>query len=387
MALIVVSSRDGDRDDAAAPSSPTAPDRDGDVRQEDPGSFGPGEAIPVTLQEGDVSFLLTTIGEDPDEPLTVTRVTDPDGEVIYQADAELTNASGGLTQAVRGGFQAGEVSIIAPAHPGFDVRPGTYAILVDNVAPVEASVLIKSGDVGPDVRQAIDLNIWLLSGDHDQATLEEGLRSGMDRVLESRNLVVGDISFSTPTPADTDSFAVVDAEAQPGEICEAMARTLGAERAVNLALIESFLDSSRGLASGLPGAPQHAEARASCVTAATRADEELITLDVLASTIMHEGSHFMGLTHTTEEDGAFFDDFADTLECDIGTYDGRDNLGYPGELDDLVSATECGTEGAGENYMFFEDSPPDVRDVLSQTVMTEDQAWALRRHPLFYPVG
>ena len=76
----------------------------------------------------------------------------------------------------------------------------------------------------------------------------------------------------------------------------------------------------------------------------------------------------------------------DTAECDVTTFDGREDFGYLGEDHDAISATECGVEGAAHNFMCFEDSPPDTRSTLTQTAMTPDQAWALRRHPLFYPV-
>jgi hypothetical protein len=386
VALLIVSG-DDDGNGGSTSARPSAASTAGDVRQENLGSFQPGESIPVTLEEGDISFLLTAVGEDRNETLTVTTVTDPDGEAIYEVTPDLISATGGLTQASRGGYEPGEASIIAPVHPGLDVRPGTYEILIDHVVPVEATVMIKSGDVSPDARQAVDLNVWLLSSDHDQAKLEEELKVGMDAVLEPQNLEIGDISFTVAGADDLDSFSSVDADSPLSEVCLAMREDLGLERAVNLAIIESFLDDSTiGLASGLPGAPQMPIAGADCVVASTQIEGEVLPITSIASTVVHEGSHFMGLSHTTEEDGTTFDDFADTADCDIATFDGRENFDYPGEVDELISATECGVEGAADNYMFFEDSPDDTRDVLTQTAMTPDQAWALRRHPLFYPV-
>lgn len=378
---------DGSDRTASGGGEPFGPAGD-DVRQEELGSFGPGEAIPVTLEEGDVSFLLTAVGDDRDEILTVTSVIDPAGEEIYKVTADLLSATGGLTAAARGGYEPGEASIIAPVHPGLDVRAGTYEIVIDNLVPVDATVLIKSGDVGPDVRQALDLNVWLLSTDHDQDTLERELQDALDEVLIPQNLQIGSINFVTADDEDVDSFARIDAESPVSEVCLAMREDLGLERAVNLAVVESFTDDSTiGLASGLPGAPQMPAAGADCVVAASQIEGEVLPIPTIASTVVHEGSHFMGLAHTTEDDGLTFDDFDDTADCDIDTFDGRDNFDYPGEEDELISATECGVEGAAENYMFFEDSPDDTRDVLTQTVMTPDQAWALRRHPLFYPVN
>ena len=55
IALLVITDGDDERDDAPAPVATAG--SGADIRQESLGSFDPGQAIPVTLEEGDVSFL------------------------------------------------------------------------------------------------------------------------------------------------------------------------------------------------------------------------------------------------------------------------------------------------------------------------------------------
>jgi hypothetical protein len=361
-------------------SSPgDGPDRSGggavaDLRREEPGSFEPGEPIPVTLREGDVSFLLTAVADDATEFPAITSVTDPDGVVIYELGDDL-EVGGDLTTAAL--WDEGEVSLLAPAHPGLDVRPGTYEVLVD--LPVDVTVVIKSGEVGAQVPQLIDLNLWLASSDLDADTLEAEVRPRIERVLRTQNLAVGRVEVVDADPADAERFAEIDGDTQVTDVCGAVAADVGDSRSLDLAIVESIDDGETlGISSGLPGSTSAPGASRTCTIAATRD----VSLDTLAATIVHEGSHFMGLAHTTEEDGSAVDSFADTPECDVDTYDGRDNLGVPGTPDGLVDETECGYEGAGANYMF-----PSSSGVLEQTDMSADQAWALRRHPLVYPAA
>jgi hypothetical protein len=382
-AMVVADDSTGDLDDRSG--RPVESAAVGDLRTVDLGPFTQGESIPVTIAPGDVSFLLTATADDADEPLAVVGVRDPDGEIIYAADNALVEASGGLTTHVRQSQVAtGEVSIIAPAHPGLDVRPGVYQVAIDNVAPVDVSVVIKSGDDIDTIAQVIDVNIWSASTAFDAATLQAGLREGMDVVLGPHGLEVGEITVTAASAGDIEAHARTRVE-RLEEVCEAVAADIGTTRALNLAVVETLSDDLAGIASGLPGAIEDPEAKATCVVAATGVGTQRFPMANIASTVVHEASHFLGLTHTTEEDGTLSDDFNDTAACDLATQDGRDNLGYPGDEDGALTAEECGLEGGADNYMFFEDPYPDIRDVLTQVVMSPDQAWALRRHPLFRP--
>jgi hypothetical protein len=93
-----------------------------------------------------------------------------------------------------------------------------------------------------------------------------------------------------------------------------------------------------------------------------------------AYNILHEGGHFMSLPHTTESDGGLFDIFDDTPECSAEDFD-EDGDGF---VDDF----ECDIDGGANNLMFWSGEPDYAPFILSDA-----QAWVLRRHPLFYIVG
>ncbi len=63
---------------------------------------------------------------------------------------------------------------------------------------------------------------------------------------------------------------------------------------------------------------------------------------------------------------------ADTPECDADRYDDDGN--------GIVDQYEC-ERADGSNYMFW-----GSEGLTTEFVISEEQAWVLRRHPLFYSV-
>jgi hypothetical protein len=111
-----------------------------------------------------------------------------------------------------------------------------------------------------------------------------------------------------------------------------------------------------------PGSPN------SCATIAWELHEG--DYNELGATIVHEGSHFLGLPHTTESDGVIFDLFADTPDCPAKFYDA--------DASGQVEASECTQRGA-DNYMFWQSS-----GVFQDFIITPEQGWTIRQHPFFY---
>jgi len=120
--------------------------------------------------------------------------------------------------------------------------------------------------------------------------------------------------------------------------------------------------------SPIPGMPFATESQNSCVVISLEQHEA--NYHYVGSTIVHEGSHFMGLTHTTEANGVSFDLFDDTPECPLGQYD----LDESGEVEEQ----EC-LEVDSSNYMFWQDS-----GYINNFIISNQQAWVIRSHPLFY---
>jgi hypothetical protein len=153
-------------------------------------------------------------------------------------------------------------------------------------------------------------------------------------------------------------------------------QNMGYGRAINLVIVNEILDLSgedtgtAGISSGLPGTVMVTDSPQSCVIVSWFAFED--SYEEQAGNIIHEASHLMSLTHTSEADGTYFDLFTDTPECDVDSFDADGNE----EIDEF----ECDLQGGARNYMFYSG---DIS--FAPFVMSADQAWTLRRHPLFYP--
>ncbi len=114
-----------------------------------------------------------------------------------------------------------------------------------------------------------------------------------------------------------------------------------------------------------------ADSGLSCVAGMAAPDPDDPGRDLFerAIVVWHEAAHHLGLYHTTEEDGLFFDLISDTPECPADRFDENG--------DGFVDLFECDRHGA-DNFMFYDGDG---------TTMTSGQAWSIRRHPLLYPGG
>lgn len=356
-----------------------------DLRRVDFGQLPGATEVTITLESGDASFLFFARSSDLTEYISITQIAGPDGSTLYALDTASYDVGGvgGFDEPLEG---VGEVALVMPRAPQFPIQPGDYVISVETEtgSPIStAGAIIRSSNVdGP---QALDLNFWLVSNNPEvatpefQATMAEGMRREIDNIISPHNLKIGNVNFFVGSAADIDRFSTTELDENTGspqlaEGCMAMDQSVGASRALNLVVIEGFYEptdpeageSTSGIATGTPGAPMVAGSPQSCVFIALVGDYDWATNTQGLNTI-HEGAHLLGLPHTTEEDGNLFDYFQDTAECQVGQFDS--------DGDGIVGQDECfGADGS--NYMFWEEGG---------LQMSADQAWVLRRHPLFYP--
>jgi hypothetical protein len=107
--------------------------------------------------------------------------------------------------------------------------------------------------------------------------------------------------------------------------------------------------------------------------------------DLVAYISAHEGGHFMGLFHTTEAFGDFFDPLRDTAQCLCSTacLSARNanlcaNFQFVLTADVCTQAgkTEC---GGGDNLMFWLVQPP-----ISQGNLSPEQGKVVRANPVVH---
>jgi hypothetical protein len=237
-----------------------------------------------------------------------------------------------------------------------------------------SAIIVKSGNVN--ATQAIDLNLLILTDNitaDDFSTIESNLRSEMDSILKSHNLQTGTINFTIGSDSQKQRYAsnffpesdLVHSSLL--DLCGLMASTVGSNRALNVAFVDDVGDEgTAGISVGLPGSPMVDGSPISCVVAALQGNTDFAN-NTQGINILHEGSHLMGMTHTTESEGTYFDLFNDTPECRANQFDTNN--------DGIVDDAECASQD-GRNYMFWSEGGLN---------MSSAQAWTLRRHPLFYP--
>ncbi len=356
-----------------------------DIRVVPLGNLGESGQVTLTVPEGDVSLLFTAIAADPTDQIIVESVIGPNGESLYTlSDWEQDEFESDMFKEAL--FGDGEIVFYLPVAPQFELQPGAYQITLSTIYgdPIpDAFVVFRSGDVdGP---QAVDMNVWLVSEDPNvtspegQSTLSAIIRKTVDKVLSQQDLRLGQLNFFAANDAQLEAFAR-STEDDQAESCQALAGIAGAGRALNVILIDELApspvaddvdvgDDIAGL-SPSPGSILVPASGTSCVTVAWEIHER--DFDDLGATIVHEGSHFLSLQHTSEQDGEVFDVLADTLECGADQFD--DNG------DGIVDQFEC-EQADGANYMFW-----GSEGLTTDFVISEDQAWVLRRHPLFYPI-
>lgn len=346
--------------------------------------------VELTIEEDDVSVLFQVVASDPDAPLGLLEIFTPDDELLYLLDDMNNEIEFGFVPYTE--ENTGELGVFLPAAPQYDLEAGDYIFAFgtefDDIESVTA--IVRSGNV--DVRQAIDINLGVFSWDSElddprqQDDFEEALRQHVDALLNPHNLQLGAVNYIFPDEDMVDELGypeITDDDVSIlNEICAEMNALVGFSNALNVVLLDGFDegDSEAGgtagvsMGAGNTGIINSDESPHSCVVVSWEAYAD--DMSSQAANIIHESAHFMSIPHTTEAGGFAFDIFEDTAECDADEFDE--------DGDGLVDDFECGVLGGADNFMFWNGDP---EAGLTPYTMSADQAWVMRRHPLFYPVS
>jgi len=348
-----------------------------DLRTESFGAQSDFAEITFTVNPGDVSVLFYARSADPSDNVIIVELVGPNDEILYQEDEETGDIRGDMFTDLL--ISPREVALYMPPAPQFELAPGEYTVVVltENESNIsDAGIIVKSGNINE--AQAIDFNILVLTNEissPDYNTIENNLRSEMNSILNQHNLQAGSFNFFEASASQIQRYSstffpeedLINSGLQ--DICELMSDEVGTSRALNIAILD-FVgdDGTAGISTGLPGSPMVDGSPISCVVAALQGNSDFSS-NTQGINFLHEGSHLMGMVHTTESEGTFFDLFNDTPECRANQFDTNND----GTVDDF----ECEDQD-GKNFMFWSEGGLN---------MSNDQAWTLRRHPLFYPLS
>jgi hypothetical protein len=265
----------------------------------------------------------------------------------------------------------GLVDWLYPNTPTLAVEPGEYKILLRGEAPGGGAVdedieirLYTKAKTGIDTC-GIHLDFLVDQNAIDSADFEIALDRAViwvNNLYAPTGIRVIDYSITQITLPNP-NFNVDDNKTVTGQIDDVLrqARAQGAARtdSVHVVVVRTIGGSEpAGYAMGLPG-PFDADRSNAAVLVSTDAytdGQGFLDVDGMASTIAHEVGHYMGLYHTSESNGAQHDPLPDTPEC---------------------TGLACSQE--------FEQNIMSAGGGSSRLLMTDDQAFVLRQHPLCKP--
>lgn len=341
--------------------------------------------LEVDVPEDALAFVVSVAVEAGPWGASLRRLVAPSGEVLFDGDA--SPSSGPYHPNLQASLMTrSPYAFLFPNAPDLPLEPGVYQAEVTagrlaeegvRVTPaaqdltVSVDVTLRRAADAPE-RGAIDLVVWLATPELDaqaaraDADLTDAFATMRD-IYRRAGVDIAHVDFRDLDGADASTVNGLD------ELAGLFAR-LHAGKALPLVLVSSIeLGPGRtvlGRTSGIPGPPPREEL--------SRTGGVAIALDAMVvgpvrfgAMLAHEVGHYLGLGHTTEQDGSAHDPIADTPECPASraTRSGAD--GTP-----ILSAEDC-LDRDGENLMFY--TPP--RSDLDQTVLTDGQSWVLVRNP------
>ena len=356
-----------------------------DLQTQSLGPLGIDSVITMSVQPDDISKVFSARTLSKDDLIVMSRLTSPNGTVLYDINSspEMSCTNNQYFSGSCG--NEGEISLRFPANPNFPLIAGDYQIELYSInKPIcDAVIITRTHNMAESlssIMQAIDINIWSLSNSNSlvspdkQTKAKQAIRQSIDSLLNQKNMRSGNINILSASDNDKLLFSNKD-DRDLSNICLATTSAVGASRSINVALVDEFYEydeNDESLSpvlgmSPIPGVPFADSSVHSCVVISL--EEHNNNYQYIGSTIIHEASHFMGLSHTTESDGLSFDLLDDTPTCPATVYDTNNN--------NEVEHSECSTED-GQNFMFWQDTGHNTLSISNH------QAWIIRSHPLFY---
>lgn len=302
----------------------------------------------------------------------VSRLVAPDGELLFDLDNYLASKVRILP------VNDGDFGMLFPNSPRVPLRAGSYRFTIVNEkgsGTGEVLALLKRSTTGRLDRGRLDLNLWFagLSVNATGAGTDPKLQAALAelrRIYATSGVTLGTVSYFDVPVAQAAAFAVIDTvEGKDSELRRLFELSLGAPNtALNFFLVKEikgggFGFTILGIAGGIPGIPFEQGTNASGV-AVTALNLEQSPASV-ARTMAHEGGHWLGLWHTTEQNGQLHDPLSDTPECPASNDANKDKI---------VTSSECRSTGA-ENLMFWEAGE-------TASALSFNQGYVLLRNPV-----
>ena len=329
-------------------------------------------STPLTVTVPADAISVTFVGQSADltARIVVYRIVSPDGQIYDYATP-------GSPMRVLPPIGLGSFAVVAPNSPSAPFTPGSWTIFLlaskETTATVQA--LIKKSTQSPLASGSIDLNLFFAGMPGVSAATaptDAHFKVIFDNVKSTWSQIgigIGTVTYHDITGADLTRFQ----DLQESDLGALMQRSLtsGAnDNALNVFFVHSISGGTLagyiilGVSAGIPGVPIRGTTGSGL--AVTTADFPSGLADI-ADTWVHEGSHWLGLFHTTESGGTAFDPLPDTPECHASSNDT--------DGDHIMQPAECVNLDAG-NVMFWTSTAS-----IPHSRLSANQQFVLLRNP------
>jgi len=274
-----------------------------------------GEDFLLTIQKGDISFLLAARSNTQEDTVTVTQIIAPNGTQIYRFDPASGEFSSALFENPLVGSH-GEVCIFLPRDNQNPLVPGPYSFSFETrsgAGLLEVQVILRSGRVLE--MQTLDFNFWLAVEDdrfYDQDNLDQ-LENEIAVALEEKmlpfNLRPGKIEFIHPAMDELEAFSSINVKTDLADCSYMISENIRNTRALSAGLVNKIYDGDpdaeveiAAISSGSPGMIMASTSPHSCIILEWPTFQNEITK--FADAIMEQLIIFSGIdTRATQSQG------------------------------------------------------------------------------------
>lgn len=310
---------------------------------------------------------------------TLGKLIGPGNKTLFDLDAFSSSAVRVIP------VNDGDFGVIYPNSPRLSVTPGTWEFTLYNEGGGgrgEVLVFIKKTENGaPPQNGKLPLNLFFCGVEVGGTKLTAATGRNNPHIvamLDEVRSIYATVNLEVPAAGityldcnrDFASIETTDGKSSDfRKLLEQSSQVPAGNHALNFFLVKTISSGqpgfiTLGIAGGIPGIPYEQSNNASGV-AVTTADLGTANGDKSVARVMaHEGGHWLGLFHTTEQPGTQHDPLPDTVECAASKDRNRDGI---------VVASECA--GSGAQYMMFWEANANARVISSQ------QQFVLLRNP------
>ncbi len=226
---------------------------------------------------------------------------------------------------------------------------------------------------------ALGINLWMVAIPDYQGVDDPALNAIVAecvRILQGAGVKIGDLKVGVLNDAKAQRLTFLDIERDSnrdgwpdalGELFQMSAQS--GNNNLDVFFVRSIgTFGVLGISGGIPGPAEKGTQFSGVVVSTFGGLSRMSAADqkLQGATMAHEGSHYLGLFHTTERTGLRFDPIGDTPECPRAIFDSNN--------DRIVSSTECRGQD-GPNLMFWSSA------TYIQELITGEQLGVINNHP------